>query len=279
MKLSTTVLALFLSVTSLVAQSTVPEGLNYQGFLTDAAGDPIGQGTAVTRTLAFRLYTGAEGGEPIWGEQQLVSVFNGNFSVILGNGVAIDSAIPSGSAVLTEQLSDPPSASLFFGVTEQGLAEFTPRQQLLAGAFAQRAKVAEVALNADTATLATTATLAVNSTNAVNAENAVNAVNAENAENAENAVTAQTSTRANSVNDGATLNVGIPIADRIRIDGNTLELRQSNTLFTRISGFETNITGFGSTTTIRSNGLTTTSDRNAKKDISETQVDLSLIHI
>ncbi len=137
--------------------SLVPQGLNYQGFLADNAGAPIGQGAAVTRTIEFRLYTTASGGAPIWGESQLVSVFNGNFSVILGNGASLEAALPSGLAGISSVLSTPPSADLFFGITEAGQAEFTPRQQILASAFAFRSLQAESALRADRADSAGTA--------------------------------------------------------------------------------------------------------------------------
>ncbi len=137
------------------AQSTlIPDGLNYQGFLTDLNGDPIGQGSAVTTTIDFRIYETAEGGNPVWGEQQLVSVFNGNFSVILGNGIALDAGLASGLPALTSLLSTPPSSDLFFGITQSGQSEFTPRQQVLSTAFSFRSKVAENALLADKALVA-----------------------------------------------------------------------------------------------------------------------------
>lgn len=143
-----TCLTLAVSAGTLFGQSLIPQGLNYQGFLADTAGAPIGQGSATTRSIEFRLYTTATGGSPIWGESQQVSVFNGNFSVILGNGASLDAALSSGLADLTGIFSTPPSTELFFGITEAGQAEFTPRQQILASAFSFRSLQAESALNA-----------------------------------------------------------------------------------------------------------------------------------
>jgi|GEM_PF-5674540 len=129
-------------IRTLVAQtSMVPSAMNYQGVLTDASGNPVAPTTPENRNVEFRLFNAASGGTALWGEAQTVTVFKGNFSVILGSGTAI--GVPSGPASFASVFTNAASADLFFGITPQGGAEFAPRQKLLASAFALRAKTAE----------------------------------------------------------------------------------------------------------------------------------------
>lgn len=135
------------AITSSHAQnSMVPSAMSYQGFLTDAQGDPVAPTTPENRNVEFRIYSVAAGGVALWGEAQTATVFKGNFSVILGNGTAL-SGIPSGTAAFTSVFTNATTADLYFGISPQGGAEFAPRQKLLASAFALRAKTAE-AVNA-----------------------------------------------------------------------------------------------------------------------------------
>lgn len=127
---------------SLHAQSMVPSAMNYQGVLTDNNGDPVANAAPENRNIEFRIYSQATGGTPLWGEAQTVTVFKGQFSVVLGNGTAVGGA-PSGPASFAAVFANATSADLYFGITPQGGAEFAPRQKLLAGAYALRARVAE----------------------------------------------------------------------------------------------------------------------------------------
>jgi hypothetical protein len=121
--------------------SMVPNAMSYQGVLTDSAGDVVAPSTPENRNIEFRIYDAATGGNVLWAEAQTVTVFKGNFSVILGNGTAIGA--PSGPAAFAAVFTNATSANRYFGITPQGGAEFAPRQQLLASAYALRAKQAE----------------------------------------------------------------------------------------------------------------------------------------
>lgn len=127
---------------SLHAQSMVPSAMNYQGTLTDANGDPVADSAPENRNIEFRIYSQATGGTPLWGEAQTVTVFKGQFSVVLGNGTAVGGA-PSGPASFAAVFATATTADLYFGITPQGSAEFTPRQKLLSSAYALRSRVAE----------------------------------------------------------------------------------------------------------------------------------------
>lgn len=133
---------LLLAHSSLHAQSMVPSAMNYQGFLTDTNGDPVASAAPENRNVEFRVYSQASGGTALWGEAQTVTVFKGNFSVILGNGVAL-TGVPSGPTAFASVFTNATTPDLFFGITPQGGAEFAPRQKLLASAYALRARTAE----------------------------------------------------------------------------------------------------------------------------------------
>lgn len=133
---------LTLATGSLQAQSMVPASMNYQGILTDANGDPVANSAPENRNIEFRVYNQASGGTPLWGEAQTVTVFKGQFSVVLGNGTAVGGA-PSGPASFAAVFANATTPDLYFGITPQGGAEFAPRQKLLSSAYALRARVAE----------------------------------------------------------------------------------------------------------------------------------------
>jgi len=65
------------------ALADIPGTINYQGRLTDAAGNPVADGTY---GVTFKLYYEATGDTPTgWSEVQNVSTKNGYFSVALGS--------------------------------------------------------------------------------------------------------------------------------------------------------------------------------------------------
>ncbi len=60
----------------------IPTMINYQGYLTDASGNPINGTVGMT----FSIYTTASGGSALWTEtQSSVSVTDGLFNVLLGS--------------------------------------------------------------------------------------------------------------------------------------------------------------------------------------------------
>lgn len=84
------VASLLLAATPVLAQSNgrPPTQLTYQGFLTDGTGTPFGSATPVNKTIVFRIYDAASGGNLKWSSQQVVTVDKGYFSVLLGQGSA-----------------------------------------------------------------------------------------------------------------------------------------------------------------------------------------------
>jgi hypothetical protein len=131
------------------ADSNPPEKMTYQGYLVDANGAVLGSGTPKNYDIQFRIYDAAQGTtNKVWSEQQTVTVDNGNFSVLLGEGAqigsephnAISGAFTGGSA-----------SDRFIGITVLGLAggnvEILPRLRLLPSPYAFMAKNANAVAN------------------------------------------------------------------------------------------------------------------------------------
>jgi hypothetical protein len=133
---------------SAFAQTKVPSLINYQGYVANSAGLPIGNGAPENRTVTFRFWKSASDTAAVsrlYSESQTVTVLDGDFSVLIGNGAAVageTNAVANVAGVFTNK-------EVFLGITvDDGNptttdAEITPRQQLVSTAFAFRASVAE----------------------------------------------------------------------------------------------------------------------------------------
>lgn len=148
----TTTLGLVLG--SLHAQ-TVPPFINYQGKVTDSAGVGLGTGTPVNRKVIFRVFDAPTAGNRLWSEQHTVTISNGEFSVLLGNGI---DAVFNG-ATETPLKSTTPFDAVFTStgvlryveiVVDNGDntlntsdAAIAPRQQITSTAYSFRARAAD----------------------------------------------------------------------------------------------------------------------------------------
>ena len=108
----------FVAVFTLPASAAVPDGINYQAFLTNADGTPVNGSVAIT----FHAYNVDIGGVPLWSQSGSVIVDRGLFSVTLGNP------------------GNPFPAGMFNGPVYVGLVvageEMLPRRQLTTAAYA-----------------------------------------------------------------------------------------------------------------------------------------------
>ena len=104
----------------------IPPTLNYQGTLRDAQGNLING----KRDITFKIYGAASGGSPLFTEEiKEVTVRDGLFNVVLGDGAALNSTIFAGGA-------------LYIGVAVGTDAEMTPRQRLHPVPWAHQATAA-----------------------------------------------------------------------------------------------------------------------------------------
>ena len=148
-------LALF-PILATAQTSAVPGFISYQGRVVDASGANVGAGTPVNRTVIFRIWdnpSSTNAANLIYSEAQTVTVSEGEFSVLVGQGVA-NTTQTYGYVETTKKLADIGLAfggsSRYLGVTVAAAStiattdnEITPRQQIVSTAFAMRAKYAE----------------------------------------------------------------------------------------------------------------------------------------
>jgi hypothetical protein len=127
-------------------EGTPPQLLNYQGRLVDENGVPVPDGVY---TVYFRIYDVPTEGQPVWDEQQDVTVFKGLYSVLLHISDEIDW-----------------TTDKFFAVRVEGQSEMAPRQQMASVPWAFQS---ETAGQAGHAVLADTATQANQATEAAHA--------------------------------------------------------------------------------------------------------------
>jgi hypothetical protein len=149
MKTSAAIL-LTLGLISTIASAQVPGLMSYQGKVVDNTGTGLGTGTPINRKILFRIFDAGTGGNRLWSEEQTVTLSNGDFSVVLGQGInasyngATETPRPSLLTVFTgtdrylEIIVDNGDGALNNTDTP-----ITPRQRLISTAFAIRAATAD----------------------------------------------------------------------------------------------------------------------------------------
>jgi hypothetical protein len=146
--------------------SVLPALVSYQGRVSTAAG-LVGVGTPVNRTVTFRIWassTSVLAADLLYSETQTVTISDGEFSVLIGQGTAVAGETAKGKPTVTIDSSTVfGGATRYLGVTvDDGTAaadpEISPRQQLVSTAYAFRAKYAESVGTAGLSTISTTDT-------------------------------------------------------------------------------------------------------------------------
>ncbi len=133
------------------AANSPPKIINYQGYLVDSNKDPLGSnkvsGNYVSDptnfTLRFRMYDAQSGGNPVWSEDQVVTIDNGYFNVYLGEINSISAQYFNNSNADTR----------FIGITVDldgdgnfsNEIEIAPRLRLLSAPYALLAERAVIA--------------------------------------------------------------------------------------------------------------------------------------
>jgi hypothetical protein len=148
--------ALLALVAASALQADVPLFINYQGRVTDSNGAAIGAGTPVNRKVIFRIWdhpSNTAVGNRLYTEEQTVTIFNGEFSVLIGQGIAFPSGSPEAKPALDTVFGalSPSTTDRYLEIlvdngdnsintTDQPI---TPRQQMTSVGYAMRAKVAD----------------------------------------------------------------------------------------------------------------------------------------
>lgn len=116
-----------------------PKFIEYQGSVQDNAGVPLATIVPRLYKMEFRLWSAVEGGTLIWSEQQFVNVFNGQFTVRLGEGqAAVDAVSPQFAQ--NELASAFAAKDRFLGITvinpPAPKSEISPRLAMLSAPYA-----------------------------------------------------------------------------------------------------------------------------------------------
>ncbi len=124
------------------AATTLPTKMNFQGQLTNTAGNILPNGTY---NMRFRIWNAASSGTQLWSEDRLVSagqgvtVTNGQFSVQLGSVGSLPASVFASSSLFFEvELPTPATATSSSPVWTEGA--MTPRNQLATSAYAYNAE-------------------------------------------------------------------------------------------------------------------------------------------
>jgi len=151
----------FQSSPSFGQTSAVPGTISYQGRVFTAAGALVGAGAPVNRTVIFRIWDSPSAttlANLLYSETQTVTIAEGEFSVLVGNGVANPTQTFGYSETARHSSASPAVAladvfngsSRYLSVTVANAAtittadaEISPRQQIVSSAFAFRSKFAE----------------------------------------------------------------------------------------------------------------------------------------
>lgn len=123
----------------LSASALVPQQMHYNGYLTNAVGEPVNCPDSVVCAesfeLTFRLYNSEESDTPIWEESKIgVPFYGGSFHVSLGTEIPISA----------EVLSQP----VWIGIKVNEHPEMLPRQKVQSAPYAIRAGTVTFADNA-----------------------------------------------------------------------------------------------------------------------------------
>jgi hypothetical protein len=122
-----------------------PERMTYQGFLVNANGMALGMPSPKNYDVIFRIYDAQSLGNLKWSEQQTITVDQGYFSVLLGEGAPVGSeSHPNISTIFT----GPDAADRFIGITVKGIgsggtdADILPRLRMLSAPYSYLARKA-----------------------------------------------------------------------------------------------------------------------------------------
>lgn len=121
-------IGVFLILLPCMGYTAIPQEINYQGYLTSAAGVPV-NGTVA---MVFRIYNVASGGTELWNEAHNVTVNQGVYNVILG-----------ASSLLPNPITLPFDQQYYLGVKVGTDPEMTPRIPLTSVGYAFRAQTVE----------------------------------------------------------------------------------------------------------------------------------------
>jgi hypothetical protein len=145
---SSLLLFLLAACLPMTARAQTSQYMSYQGFLTDGNGNALGSTNTGPKAydVVFRMWDAATGGNELFSELQTVTVDNGYFSVLLGQGTTY-SAEPTLHVPLASVFTNSAALSRYVEMTVLGIGTggsitILPRLQLVSSPFAFQASSA-----------------------------------------------------------------------------------------------------------------------------------------
>ena len=150
--------------------AAVPATINYQGVVADSAGNLLGASGPINRKVIFRIFDASTGGTRLWTEEQTVTIYKGEFSVLLGAGTTATGTAASETRPAFDTVFTAAATSRFIeimvdngdGVINASDSPISPRQSITSAAFAFRSQVAESILSGSDLTITPTSGTASN---------------------------------------------------------------------------------------------------------------------
>lgn len=124
------------------ATPTPPERMTYQGYLAGSDGAALGTPTPKNYDVIFKIYADQSSGAVKWAEQQTVTVDNGYFSALLGEGASTGDPRPD----LSTLFKGADASERYVGITVKGIGagganvDILPRLRLLTSPYAYLAR-------------------------------------------------------------------------------------------------------------------------------------------
>ena len=129
-------LLFIMSALAVSVMADVPQTINYQGRLTDAAGDPVADGPYL---IKFKIYGSPTGTDSLWSSGfQAVTITDGLFDYKLGASISMPANLFT-------------TPARYLGITVGTDAEISPRIQLVSVPYASHSQNADYANLADNA--------------------------------------------------------------------------------------------------------------------------------
>lgn len=160
-------------LTAMGADSNPPNLMTYQGRVYDSSGTPVDHTTPGSHTIKFRIYDVETGGVPLWAESQSVTVSDGYFSVLLGQGSQISGELHNFLSDLFKGVA----SDRYIGITLDSGSEIAPRLRFLPSPYAflaQRATSLVDSAGAEVITIGTGNQLTVGQLNATTINGSAN---------------------------------------------------------------------------------------------------------
>lgn len=128
------------------ATDTPPNRMTVQSYITDDTGTPLGDNTPVNKKMVFFVYNADTGGSVVFADEQIVTVDQGHFSVVLGEGIEVTGK----NHDLATGFSGADASDRFIEITvsdtnDNNKQTLSPRLRLLPSAYAFLASFANEA--------------------------------------------------------------------------------------------------------------------------------------